>query len=196
MAIKIIKHFIVIVALFGFATVAIATVPTWEILPQESKLTFTGTLNGSPSTGYFKTFHGSISFDPKKINESHIQMAVDINSITTSYSEIANTLKMSDWFDAKQYPQATFLSNKIVEIDNKTYQAIGKLTIRNKTLPVTISFIKEKTVGNKIKVTGSTTIKRSDFDVGTGEWADTDSVKDEVRIDFVLTLINKNLLQH
>ena len=171
--------------------VALASIPAWQIVPNESSLTFTGTLNGASTSGQFKTFNGTIDFDPNKLNESHVEIMVDTGSISTSYPDIANTLKMPDWFNVKAFPQAIFKASSFVKTSDKTYQANGSLTIRDKTLPVTIIFSEQESSPNKVHVTGSTTLKRTQFGVGQGEWAETDSVKDEVKIDFNLTAIKK-----
>ena len=38
---------------------------------------------------------------------------------------------------------------------------------------------------------GSTTIKRTAFSVGQGEWSDTNAVKDDVQINFTVSAIRK-----
>lgn len=64
-------------------------------------------------------------------------------------------------------------------------------TIRDKSVPVTLTFSAEELALNKQQVIGSTVIKRSTFGVGQGEWASTDEVKDEVTVKFKVVAVRK-----
>src|SRR5258708_7643755 len=132
-----------------FPVMGLASVPKWEIVPQESSLTFTGTLNNAQTSGKFKSFSGEIQFDPEKLNESKVHIVIDTGSVTTSYVDIAETLKTADWFDIKLFPQAIFQANKFTKTSDKTYQAEGALTIRDKTLPLVVIFTQEEYSENK-----------------------------------------------
>jgi polyisoprenoid-binding protein YceI len=168
-----------------------AAVPAWQIIPEKSTITFTGTQNNAPVLGSFKKFAGIIYFDPTKLNESHVQITIDTASISTAYGEIADTLKTTDWFNVKVFPQAIFKSNQFIKLAEQSYQAKGMLTIRDKTQPVTLTFDLLEYTKTSAHVTGSITIKRIAFGVGQGEWSKTDEVKDDVNIKFDLFATTK-----
>lgn len=168
-----------------------AAAPVWQILLNDSKLTFTATQNGAPVSGEFKKFTADIHFDPNNLNTNNVKVTVDTNSIYDPYAELADTLKSAEWFNVKAFPQAIFTSSEFVKTGDKTYQSKGKLTIRDKTLPVTLDFTQETYTKNKARIKGSTTIKRTAFGVGQGEWASTNEVKDEVKIEFTVTAEKK-----
>jgi polyisoprenoid-binding protein YceI len=179
---------------FLFPLSAVALVTDWQIVPNESTLTFTGKQNGSPISGEFKKFTGEIKFDPLNLHESHIKIIVDINSINLTFKDIEDTLKSKDWFDIKLFPTATFEADNFVKLGDDHYQAKGKLTIRNKAIPIDIDFTKEKgPSNNKVKVKGEVSIKRTQFEVGKGEWGSTDEVEDDVKVNFVLAAEKKGL---
>lgn len=161
-----------------------AAVPQWQIVPEESKLTFTGTQNGAPVSGEFKSFSGTIAVDPNDLKHSSFDIVIDINSINTSYSEIKDTLLTADWFNVKLFPKAEFKSTEITQQPDKSYQAKGTLTIRDKSAAVTLNFTSEQPTPDKGIVTGNSVIKRTQFGVGQGEWAGTSQVKDDVTINF------------
>jgi len=171
--------------------ISAAAVPAWKIVPNESSLSFTATQNGAPVTGKFTHFTGEINFDPNQLNESNVKIVVDMASISDVYNQLSDTLKTSDWFNTKLFPQAVFQSTGFIKTGDKTYQAKGTLTIRDKTLPVTLTFTQQEYTPTKAIMKGGTTIKRTAFGVGQGEWADTNTVKDDVRIDFTVTGVNK-----
>lgn len=171
--------------------IAKAEVPAWQILPNESSITFTGIQNNSPVSGKFKKFTGEIAFDPAQLSASKVRIVIDMNSVSTSYSDFTSTLLTPDWFDVKLFPQAVFEASHFTKSAENTYEAKGTLTIRDKTVPVTLTFLVEKLSETKGRVKGSTTLKRLVFGIGQGEWESTDEVKDEVKVTFTLTAIKK-----
>ena len=173
--------FLVIAPLFAYAAI-----PAWEIIPAQSNLTFTATQNGAPVSGQFKNYSGEISFDPKDVKHSKVDIVVDISSISASYADLTATLLTPDWFNAQVFPKAVFKSTDFSKTGEKTYKAIGSLTIRDKTAPVTLTFSAIEPSQNMISVEGSTTLKRSNFGVGQGEWASTKEIQDDVNVNFKL----------
>jgi len=186
---NLLKRLIFILIVFPVA--CIAAVPSWKIVPNESSLSFTATQNGAPVTGKFTNFSGEINFDPNQLSESNVKIIVNIGSISDSYNQLSDTLKTPDWFNVKVFPQAIFQASNFTKTGDKTFQAKGKLTIRDKTLPVTLTFTQEEYSQAKAVMKGNTIIKRSAFGVGQGEWSDTKTVKDDVQVDFTVTGVRK-----
>jgi polyisoprenoid-binding protein YceI len=171
---------------------AFSAVPTWKIVSDKSDITFSATQNGAPVTGHFKKFTGDIAFDPAQLNESHVQINVDMTSVTTSYGQVADTLKTADWFSVSVFPQAVFKADHFTKTGDHSYQADGKLTIRGKTLPVVLTFDIDAFSKSNAHATGSTSLKRTAFDVGQGDWAKTDEIKDDVTVKFILSVVPGN----
>ncbi|SRR5579883_135068 len=166
---------------------------SWKIIPEKSKLTFTAIQNNSPVTGQFKNFTGDIAFDPKDLNGSHVNIVIDMKSVTTSYGTVADTLKTPEWFDVNKYPQALFAADYIVEdakAGHNAYMASGKLTIRDKTVPIVVHFVLDQYSDKLAHVKGDTEFARTKFNVGTGEWAKTDAIKDNVKVEFDITAMS------
>ncbi len=92
-------------------------------------------------------------------------------------------LMMAGTLIAKAYPQATFVSTAIAPAGGNKYNVTGKLTIKGKTetltVPVTVT-----QAGATQTFDGVLPIRRSAFNVGTGEWKDTSIVADDVQIKF------------
>ncbi len=167
--------------------IASADVASWKMIPEKSSITFTATQNNSPVKGQFKSFTSDISFDPEQLNASHITVTVDIGSVTASYEEVADTLKTADWFNIKLFPQAIFKASSFTKMGKDKYKARGTLTIRDKTIPIKLFFSAEPLSKTSAHAEGTTTIKRSWFGVGKGEWASTKEIKDQVIINFTIT---------
>lgn len=169
-----------------FPIISFAAVPEWQIIPKESNITFTAVQNNAPVSGQFKTFSGDIAYDPNQLALSHVKITIDMGSVSDAYNQLSDTLKAKEWFDVPQFPNAIFIADKFVKTGDKTYQANGMLTIRDKTTPVTLTFTQEDYSATHALMKGSTTIKRTAFGVGQGEWADTKTIKDDVKIDFTI----------
>lgn len=167
------------------------SLPQWDIIPSESEIKFTGTQNDAPISGVFKKFSGEIFVDPADYKKSTIHILIDMSSISASYADITTTLTSPDWFNVKAFPKAEFKATQFNKIDDKTYEAEGTLTIRDKSAPVTLKFTAEESPKNHALVIGSTTIKRNVFGVGQGEWASTDEIKDDVVVNFKISANRK-----
>ena len=187
----IVKQWILALLVLLIPATALATVPKWQIIPSESSITFTGIQNDAPASGKFKKFTGEISFDPAQLNVSKVRIVIDMNSVSTSYSDFTSTLLTSDWFNVKSFPQAIFEATDFTKISENKYQARGMLTIRDKTVPVVLTFSTEELTKTKGRVKGSTTVKRMMFGVGQGEWSDTNAVKDDVQVNFTMTAMKE-----
>ncbi|STX28112.1 putative YceI-like family protein [Legionella beliardensis] len=167
--------------------------PKWEILPAQSNITFTAIQNNAPISGQFKRFTGEIAVDPKRYESSQINITIDMTSLSASYHDLVTMLLSADWFDVSRFPSASFKATRFNKINENTYTAAGTLTIRNKTVPVTLTFTAEENDRDYTVVQGNTTIKRTAFGVGQGEWADVSSIKDEVQVNFKVTAQKINL---
>lgn len=189
--IRLLNHFFFILTLFIPIMTYAASTAHWDIVLKDSSITFTATQNGSPVGGQFKNFTGDINFDSNLLDSSNIQITVDMTSLSTSYKEVETTLKTPEWFNTKLFPKAIFKASQFTKTGDKTYQAHGTLTIRDKTVPITLNFMLDEYTQTKAHATGSTVLKRTAFGVGTGEWAKTDDVKDDVKVDFTLSAIKK-----
>ena len=189
---RLLKHFFLCFLLSIPTIIQAGALPQWEIIPTESELSFTATQNDAPFSGSFKKFTGEILVDPANYKASSIHIIIDMSSLTASYAELATTLTTPDWFDTKMFPKAEFKATNFNKTGDKTYEAEGTLTIRDKTAPVTLIFTAEESPKNHALIDGHTTIKRSTFGVGQGEWASTKEIKDEVTVHFKVGATRKN----
>lgn len=166
-----------------------AEVPSWKIIPEQSEITFTAIQNSGPVKGGFKGFTGDITFDPAQLDKSKVNIVISIDSLNSTDSDIIKTLQTPEWFDVKKFPKAVFTAEKFVKAEKNskgedTFKAEGQLTIRDKTIPVVLSFVLKEYTQSHAEVIGSTSLKRNAFGVGQGAWANPNVVKDDVQVDF------------
>jgi polyisoprenoid-binding protein YceI len=141
-------------------------VGTWDIDTVHSDIIFSVRHMGvGKSKGRFGTFSGEIvtAADPL---ESSVTATIDITSIDTRNADRDAHVRSADFFDAEQYPTATFRSTGVRQ-DGEDFLIDGELTLKGVTKPVTLEtelggFNGEGLVG----LSASTTINRTDFGVG------------------------------
>lgn len=169
--------------LFG---VALATAP-WALQPKQSKLSFVGTQAGAPFEGVFEKFTADIKFDPAALAASRFEVRIDTGSVQTRDAERDEILRGDELFAVKRWPQARYVAERFTARGGGKYSGTGSLTLRDVTREVPIEFTFEPgEQGAWLK--GSATLKRLDFGVGQGEWRDTATVANEVKVRFALLL--------
>ena len=69
------------------------------------------------------------------------------------------------------------------------FEADGTLTLKGRTQPVHLAVMFDGYDTTRATAVGKLTLRRTAFDVGTGQWAATDTVADGVVVDFVLAAV-------
>lgn len=168
----------VIFTLWGVAIADPAPI-SFKINHDKSAITFTATQNNAPIEGTFKSFDGEILFHPEALDKSHAKITIELDSVSTTYHEVMAELKKPDWFNISIFPKAVFETKSFVHVEDKQYQAIGTLTMKGKTIPVTLDFTLEGFAKTAAHITGSASLQRTDFGIG---WSDTSAIKDEITV--------------
>jgi polyisoprenoid-binding protein YceI len=116
---------------------------------------------------------GTLVLDKAKPQNSKVNSIIHISELTTGVKELDEHLSGQLFFDAKKYPTATFVSDK-VDVTSKTSAKVqGILTVHGVpkpvTLDVTLNNLGINPITNKQTVgfTAHTTLKRSDFGITT-----------------------------
>lgn len=153
----------------------------------ERSLTFTGAYMGEAFDGRFDRFEPVIRFDPEALDSARFEVQVDVASARTGNEEYDSTMHGEEFFDSRGFPQALFIARTFRSTGPDSYEADGELTLRGKTVrvPFPFHFVID---GDSARLTADVTLKRLDFDVGTGDWADTDLIANEVKVAVDLPL--------
>jgi len=169
-------------------TPATGAPPRYAQNAAKSSLKFTFEQAGAAASGNFKKFTTVLIYDEKNLAASSLNVRVEIASVDTQEPERDAMLKDADLFNAAKYPAATFAASSLAKRADGGLEAVGKLTIRDTThdlrLPLTL-----KPTPDGLELSGKTAIKRLDYGVGQGEMKATDSVGDEVKIEYAVSLV-------
>lgn len=160
----------------------------WAIVADQSSLAFEATQYGQPFKGGF-AFDGRIVFDPDHLDRSLADISIDIASIKTGSDDRDAQAVSAEWFDAKAFPKARFVTEKFESTGANQFTAHGELTIRDVTLPVSFPFTLtiEKAHGERTaRMSAELTLNRLDFGVGSGQWKSTETIGDSVKISIAV----------
>ncbi|MBV8438361.1 MAG: polyisoprenoid-binding protein [Silvibacterium sp.] len=162
-----------VLGILALATpLALAQTSTWVPDKAHSEVDFT-ILHMSLSNvrGHFGNIGGTVVWNDGDITKSTVNVTIDASSIDTGVTARDNDLKSPNFFDAAQFPTATFASTGISKTGGGL-QISGNLTLHGVTKPVVL-----QVQGPKGPITGmdkkphcgfsgTTTIKRTDFGIG------------------------------
>lgn len=150
------------------------------------RLGFRADYSGMPVEGSFKRWDADIVFDPEDLPGSTISVTIDLASVDSADSERDNMLASDSFFDVAAHPRARFRSSRVTHRGGNAYRAAGTLAFHGQSKPVTIDFTLD-IKGDEAKAAGATTLSRTAFGVGSGQWASTDDIKDAVAVTFSFT---------
>lgn len=157
------------VALAFVGTAAFAAPVTYNIEPTHTSVTFTWNHGGGLSrmNGKFMNAVGTVVLDEAAPATSKVDVSFAIDGINTGVAALDNHLKTPDFFDAAQFPTATFKSTKVDVTGAKTAKVTGDLTLHGVTKPVTLDVTLNKITDDKKKAgfNAKGTIKRSEFGI-------------------------------
>ena len=140
-----------------------------------------------PVEGRFRKFDGTVAFDPAKPEATKAQFTVDTGSIDLGNPEGETEAKRKVWLDVPGFPAATFTAQSVKSLGGGRYEASGPLTIKGISREVVAPFTVAD-AGPARTVEGQFTLKRLQYKVGEGEWADTDTVADDIVVRFRFTV--------
>lgn len=160
----------------------------WKVDPAHSALTFTGTYQGEKFEGRFKRFDAKIDYDPAQLTNAKFDVTIDIAGVDTANTERDQVLPGKDFFDTAQFPRAHFVTTRFRKSANGEVLADGTLTLRGITKPVTLK-VKFTPQGTGAMLDVDTTLQRLDFGIGSGDWADTSMIGNDVAVHGHLALL-------
>ena len=156
------------------------------LLPAQSEVSFVAKQLGVPLTGRFKRFAAQTRFDPKSPQTSQIAFQIELGSVSLDPETDAELIK-PEWFDAGRFPKATFQSSAIKALGGGKFEVTGKLAIKGHSRDLVVP-VQLTQAGGLSTATGGFVLKRLDFKIGDGEWADTAIVANDVQVRFKLVL--------
>jgi polyisoprenoid-binding protein YceI len=146
--------------------------------------------------GSFNEFEGAANVDGADPSLSSVSVTIKATSIDTRNEQRDEHLRSNDFLDMEQFPEITFVSTAVRQLDDSTFQVTGDLTVKGVTKPVTIDFdyegaAKDPFGNQRIGFDGSVTISRKDYGITWNAALETGGVlvSDKVTLEFELSLV-------
>jgi polyisoprenoid-binding protein YceI len=177
-------HGSLIAVLLGVALAA--TAAPLKTDPAKSSVSAVFRQMNVPVEAPFKRFSAQIDYDAAKPELSKATVEIDTASLDVGDPDMNKEVAKKEWFNAAQFPKATFVSSAIKPAGPGKLSVSGKLTIKGRATDVSFP-LSVKADGAKQVFEGSLPIKRLTYTIGEGEWKDTSMVADEVVIKFRVT---------
>jgi polyisoprenoid-binding protein YceI len=169
-----------------FAATSASAAQHWTVNPAKSRLGFAVAWSGEPFKAVFRSWKADIDFDSADLAHSRALITIDLGSETSSDPETDDGIKGAEGFAASQFPTATFRTTTFTHKTGNRYAAAGTLSIKGVSRAITLPFTLTLS-GNTAHIIGKAQVIRTDFEVGTGEWAKPDPVAREVTVNVDLT---------
>ena len=152
-----------------------------------SEIAFTTKQMGVPVEGKFSKFSAQITLDPKKPETGSVNFSIDTGSARFGSAELDAEVPRATWLNVAKFPQASFQSSAIKAAGPGKFEVTGKLNIKGSAHDVVVPVQLTQT-GATSTASGAFAIKRLEFKVGEGEWADTSMLANDIQIRFKLAL--------
>lgn len=178
-----------VLSLFAATVAPAAWAAEQTLVPAQSEITFVAKQLGVPLDGRFKRFSAQVAFDPRQPQTGKIAFQVDLGSVAVNADTDVELVK-PEWFNTPKFPKATFQSSAIKALGGGKFEVAGKLAIKGnaRDLVVPVQLTQPQGAAGPTTAIGGFVLKRLDFKVGDGDWADPSVVANDVQVKFKLVL--------
>ncbi len=156
------------------APLALAQTSTWVPDKAHSGVDFSILhLSLTKVRGHFGNIGGTIVWNDADITKSTVNVTIDVTTVSTGVTQRDNDLKSPKFFDATQFPTATFVSTSVSK-SGTGLTVSGNLTLHGVTKPVVLQVDGPTGPVNGMDkkphagFSATTTLKRTDFGIATG----------------------------
>jgi polyisoprenoid-binding protein YceI len=146
--------------------------------------------------GSFGEFEGEAHLDAADPTKSTAKVTIKVASLSTGQDQRDAHLRSPDFFDVETYPEITFASTGVEQVDSETYRVTGDLTIKDTTRPVTVEFTfngsAKDPFGNlRAGFEGKATVNRKDWGLTWNAALETGGflVSDKIKLEFDVSAV-------
>lgn len=163
------KHFFTLSLCLFLTTSLLAQERMLEVEPNHSTLGFRLSISGfTEVTGKFTDYTIEATVDDADFAKSSFEARIKATSINTGIKERDEHLRTADFFDVEQFPEITFSTDSIRQVNYANYIAYGQFTMHGVTKAIDLPFTIIKKDGNTIGFKIRTSINRLEYGVGSG----------------------------
>jgi len=157
-------------------------------------LEFMGAVEGTGFTGRFDEFSVKFCMPAGAPVEGRIETKVALGSADTDNSDRDEALLGEEFFHVDEYPESVWTSREIFAAESGDgYTADGEMRLKGIAAGQAIRFTlspdgEDLVASGDFTLAGDAEVERQRFDVGTGEFADPEFVRNRVEVRFEVRL--------
>ena len=153
----------------------------------KSQISFGFKQENVPGEGKFRKFSAQVSFDAARPEATQASIEVDVTSVDLGDAGWNSDIQGASWFNTRQFPKATFVVASARALGGGRFEAPAKFTLKGVTRDSLATFTAKADAGGTL-LEGAVPLKRNDYKIGDGPWADTSVVANEVAVRFKVYL--------
>jgi polyisoprenoid-binding protein YceI len=158
------------------------------VLIDKSEIRFVTKQMGANVEGRFRKWRANVDFRPKELAKSKAEFEIDLVSIDLASEESEAEARRPLWFDTARFPVAKFVSTGMKELGGDRYEIRGTLSIKGTARDIVVPVaVRRDAAGNSV-AEGQFVVRRREFGIGEGQWADPDAVANEVAVRIRMVL--------
>ena len=154
----------------------------------KSEIRFVSKQMGVNVDGRFRKWTANVVFLPADLAHSKADFDVELASIDLASAESESEVKGAVWFNTAKFPVAHFASSSVRSTGPDKYEFAGTLAIKGTTRNVVVPVTVRKDAAGNAVAEGTFTVKRLEYKIGEGEWADPSTVADDVTVRIRMVL--------
>ncbi len=152
------------------------------VLIDKSEIRFVSKQMGVNVEGRFRKWKANVDFRPEDLAHSRAGFEIDLASIDLASEDTEAEVRRPVWFDTARFPVAKFASTEVKGFGGDRYEITGTLSLKGVAKDVVVPVaLKRDAAGNSV-AEGEFRVKRLEFKVGEGPWADPDTVANDVTV--------------
>jgi polyisoprenoid-binding protein YceI len=171
-------------ALLALATSAGAN----DVQVDKSEIRFVTKQMGVNFEGRFRKWKADIVFRPENLAKSKAEFDISLASIDLQSDDSDSEVKGPLWFDMARFPVAHFASTSMKNVGADKFEIVGSLTMKGVTKNIVVPIVLKKDIAGTRVAEGTFVVKRLDYGIGLGLWADTETVANDVVVKIRMVL--------
>ena len=185
------KAILLVVLWTGLGSISFSQAGEWKVVESDSFIGFIATYDDIPFEARFESFEADIEFAAGDLDSASFDVSIETVSLDSNSPDRDSGMQEQEWFATEKHPAARFRTDRIERISDNRYRAIGELTVKDVTRTIEVPFTWEQESGDQAILIAETRLKRGDFNIGTGEWAEDDIIGFDVVVKARLTLARR-----
>jgi len=160
----------------------------WDVVAPDSRIGFVATYEDIPFEAWFDAFQADIRFSPDDLEDAVFEVRIEVGSVDSNSVDRDEGMQREAWFATDEHPMARFRADRFEKLSGNRFRATGPLELKGTSKTISVPFTWERVSDEEAVLTAETTLQRGEFNIGSGEWAEDDTIGFDVTVKARLKL--------